>query len=519
MADASTALLANLQSAHQKIRLLQAEVTDYKQKYYALRRDLFGRKSEKISVSDAQNHLFNEAERLVAEARKKTKRTKGKGHTRGKKRRRDSIPPHIERKEIRHDIADKACTDCGKELKHIGDDITERLNIIPEQIYAEKHIYPKYRCSNKKCLRVSKDQAPEIKSAPRLHFLKAAIVSASLLARIIIRKYLDALPLYRQESIFRRHDIEISRQSLANWVVQGYKQLEEMKILFREELVMSKCILIDESTFQVLNEDRADAKNKKYYIWHMRASPPSGEIAYYEYQPSRNSEFLQGYFKDYGGAILSDGLKTYDTLTAKLKLGHGGCWAHSRRYFFKALDQDPENPDLKTILDLIGSLFKLEEIKDEQRHLDALKFRQRLISPVINTIKSFLKEKEAEYPQSTLMGKGISYTQAQWPKLTYFLKNKHLPIHNNDTENGIRPFVIGRKNWLFAVSIMGADASALWYSLIQTAIANGLNPEKYLVYLFEMWPLAKTTEEKRALMPNRVLQTKVDSFYEGYGQR
>ena len=527
MSQATSTLPATVKELQSLVVQLQAEKEDYKKKYLSLRKDLFGKKSEKISVAAAQDHLFNEAEKLNDE-KEKSKTIKVKGHRRKRKPKRDSIPAHIERKEIRHDIENKTCTCCGKELKHIGDDLTERLNVIPERIYAEKHVYPKYRCSDAKCIRLEEGKSSEVISAPRNHFLKSAIVSATLLARIIIKKYLDSLPLYRQEGMFRRHDIQISRQSLANWVIQGYKNLEIMKEFFMEDLVTGKCILIDESVFQVLRENTA-SKNHKYYIWHMRASPPPssdlgktapspGYVAYYEYQPSRSTAFLEDHFKNYKGSIVSDGWSSYNVLAKKLNLGHGGCWAHARRKFYKAWDQDEDNKDAQKFIALIGDLFKLEEINEEQEHINSLKFRDKFILPVIDQIDLFMKKTEGDYPGTSYLGEAISYTKRQWVKLTYFLQDENVPIHNNETENGIRPFVVGRKNWLFAVSPKGANASALWYSLIQTAIANDLNPEKYLIYLFEHWQSTKNREQQKALMPNRVDKKVIEEFYEVYGQ-
>jgi hypothetical protein len=252
-------------------------------------------------------------------------------------------------------------------------------------------------------------------------------------------------------------------------------------------------------------------------MWHLR-SESDRPVAYFEYQPGRSSKFLKSLLTDYGGVIMTDGLNTYDSLMKTLTCQHAGCMAHARRYFYEVYDKDNKDHVAKEILKLIGSLFALEEIYSRHKFIFRLKWRKRFSAPLMNNIYKILQENKDKHPPKSGTGKAIDYAINQWEKLSLFLKNADAEIHNNAVERGIRPFVIGRKNWLFSVSPNGANSSAALYSLVETAKVNNLNPYDYLTYLFEKFPKCQTEDEMKALLPNRVQTQDIQNFFKKYCQ-
>ncbi|MES0492066.1 MAG: IS66 family transposase [Leptospirales bacterium] len=496
---------------------LLLEKEDYKKKYEDIRRLMFARKSESLKLSDeGQGRLFNEAEQVAPEA---GKTSVVKSHRRKKKQpkeRKATIPEGLPEKEFRHDIPEdqKACPCCEDPMQNIGEDTARELHVIPEKLIVHKHVYPKYACSE------CKDDSTVV-SAGRNRLLPGSIVGSGLLSYIIQRKYQFGLPLYRINSMFKTIGVDISRQNMSNWIISAAEKLKPLYKTLKEELKKGSCLYIDETTLQVLKEP-GRPNTTKSYMWHMRASLDKNPVCYFEYTEGRSTKFLDDWLRDYEGTILTDGWKSYDTLAASASLDHAGCWAHARRYFFKTSKEDPLNKDVVHVLKLIQKLFRLEKAYDKFNKPNdlRLKNRRRFSAPVINQIDLFISEIESKYPPKSRMGESIKYTKNQWIKLILFLEKPEVKIHNNDVENGIRPFVIGRKNWLFSGCPAGARASSLFYSLIETAKANGLNPYDYLTYLFEKFPLTykeSGVEKLSDLLPQNVTAADLSDFFAEYG--
>lgn len=503
---------------HNNFEKEKTQKEDYKKKYEDLRRQMFARKSERLKLPEVdQGRLFNEAEQDVPEI---GQTTIVKSHRRKKKQskaRKPTIPEGLPEKEFRHDLpADRqACPCCEKTMQSIGEDTTRELHVIPEQLIVHKHIYPKYACSQ------CKDDATVI-SAERNRFLPGSIAGSGLLSYIIQRKYQFGLPLYRISSMFKAIEVDISRQSMSNWIISAAKRLTPLYNLVKAELKNSNCLYIDETPLQVLKEP-GRPNSTKSYMWHMRASPGKNPVCYFEYTPGRSAKFLGDWLNDYKGTILTDGWKSYDTLAANLGLAHAGCWAHVRRYFFKTREEDPQNEDATHLLYLIRNLFRLEEAYNRINASNTfrLKNRQRFSAPVVTQIDIYISEIEGKYPPKSRMGESIQYLKGQWEKMVLFLEKPEVKIHNNDVENGIRPFVIGRKNWLFSGCPAGAHASSLFYSLIETSKANGLNPYDYLAFLFEKFPAIQKSgnrEELIGLLPQNITRADLSEFFAEYGQ-
>jgi len=337
--------------------------------------------------------------------------------------------------------------------------------------------------------------------------------TAGLLAHIAVSKFADAVPLYRQQKIFGRLGIDLSRAVMAKWMVQSAHHCAGLIDLLKEEIRGGPLIGIDESPLQVLNE-AGRHNTSKSYMWVYRGGQLDQPTLLYQYQPTRSGRVALEFLNDYHGFIQSDDFSGYDHLDQNPHIVHLGCWAHSRRKFVKVVKvrkkHRSKRADPKSLadeaLDYIGNLYQIEK---EARRLQLgavgiYQLRQEKAKPLLEKFKNWLDAKLSQTPPKGLLGQAIRYTLANWEKLIIYLEDGRLRPDNNLVENAIRPFVVGRKNWLFAGSPDGAKASATFFSLIETAKANGLEPYAYLRYIFEKLPLAQTEQDLKNLLPQNI---------------
>lgn len=501
-----------IQDLESRTAKLEKEKENFRLLAIEYRRQLFARKTERLVLTGPeQERLFNEAEAASAEQ----KITKVRSHQRRKKKsgsnQKPVIPEGLPELAIHHEASpeQKTCPCCEEPMQQIGTEEARELLVVPEKLVVHKHIYPKFACS------ACRDDST-IRSIPRNRFLPGSVCGTGLLAYILQRKYQFGLPLYRISSILASTGAHISRQTMCNWILAAEKRLHGFADLLKEELKDAECLHADETTLQVLREP-GRKENSISYMWLLQRAGPR-PVYSFEYQPGRSTSFLQPLLQNYTGVLMTDGYGSYAALARQLKFVHAGCWAHARRPFHKALQQNPKDAVASEVLKLMRKLFAQEKLWQAISADERLKLRREQTEPIVSEIHKLLKENESRNPPKSPIGKAISYCLNQWLKLSVFLENGHAPLHNNDAERAIRPFVIGRKNWIFSVSQQGARASALFYSLIESAKANDLNPYDYLTYLFEKWPTATTDEDKRALLPNRVSVPEVEQFVTALGQ-
>jgi transposase len=464
----------------------------------------FGRSSEQVPA--AQLGLFNEAEQLAESADADTAPTDDTAteiavpaHTR-RRGGRKPLPEYLPRVRIEHDLpeAEKTCT-CGCQLTRIGEDISEQLDVIPAQVRVLQHVRGKYAC--KAC-------EDTIATAPLpAQPIPKSNASPGLLAHIAIAKYCDALPLARQEQILARAGIDLPRATTARWMIQ----LAELITPLIERL--SACLLaydilqMDETRIQVNKEADRDPASQSY-LWVQRGGPPGEPVVLFHYEPSRGQQAAADLLEGYRGWLQADGYEVYGTIAAQRpEIRLIGCLAHARRKFHEAhIAQGKKRKagKAKQALDFIGQLYGIEKrLRDktpEQRHAE----RARKAKPIWEQFRLWLDQALPEVPPSTLTGKALAYLHNQWPKLIGYLDDGRLEIDNNACERAIRPFVIGRRNWLFADTPAGATASARLYALIETAKANGHEPYRYLRHLFTELPKATTPEQIDVLLPTRL---------------
>jgi transposase len=478
-----------------------------------LRGELFGRSSEKHhGPHPDQKLLFDDKDAHgLSEAPPGNDKISIGPYSR-KKRGRKPLPEDLPRIDIIHDLSDdeKQCA-CGAELTRFGQEVSERLDYIPARLRVERHIRYKYACKN--CEGIE-DQGPTVKIAPLPEqLIPKSHATAGLLAHIAVSKFADGLPLYRQQKIFGRLGIDLCRATMSKWMVQAARSCSGLIDLLRSEIRSGPLIGIDESPLQVLKE--AGRKNtSKSYMWVYRGGPPDRPVLLYEYQPTRSGKTALTFLHGYKGYIQTDDFSGYDHLDQNPGILHLGCWAHARRKFVKVATVRKKHRSKRVnpksladqALDYIGKLYKIEK-QARRQALDAdqiHRLRQEKAKPLLDQFKDWLEDTRSLTPPKGLLGQATSYTLANWEKLIVYLQDGRLRPDNNLVENAIRPFVVGRKNWLFAGSPDGARASAAFFSLIETAKANGLEPYAYLRFIFEKLPLAKSDQDLQDLLPQHL---------------
>ena len=474
-----------------------------------LRHQRYGRKSEKAPVD--QLGLFNEAEASAQAAKVEEddadeidvpayKRRKG-----GRRPLSDLLP----RVEVRHDLSDaeKVCPhDPSHTLQEIGEEVSEQLDILPAVVQVIRHVRPKYAC-------------PTCKEGVRVAALPAqpipkSVASPSLLAHVVTSKYVDGLPLYRQEKMLQRLGLEMPRSTLASWVVKLGERVEPLLERMREEIRRNDFVQSDETPFQVLKEPGKRAESTSY-LWALRGGARDHPLLVYTYDPSRSAEVPKQLLKGFQGYLQTDGYEGYTALGQEPGVVHVGCWAHTRRKFDEALrgqgksrkkgaKRTTKESKARQGFSQIQKLYRLERTLADLTLEARTAARQERMTPLLEKLRTWLDASLGSVPPQSLTGKALGYLDRQWSKLVRVLEDGRIPLDTNLVENTIRPFVVGRKNWLFADTVAGARASANLYSLIETAKANSLEPWAYLRHLFEKLPAATEPTDLEALLPHRI---------------
>jgi len=484
--------LQDMVLAHQdRIQLLEEQIILFNH-------GKFGKSSEKCPQ---QAGLFDETEQeaddeaplmaeLVEEESQAKPATKAKS---GRK----PLPQFLPRIRIEHDLTDaeKTC-ECGCQKTCIGEDTSEQLDIIPAVIQVLVHARKKYAC--KQC-----ENGVQIAPLPEQPIPKSN-ASPGLLAHIVVAKYQDGLPLYRLETIFKRLNIHLPRNTQANWMIKGTQLLQPIYNLLNDQLLSSGYIHMDETPVQVLNEPGKTAESKSY-MWVRRTGDVERPIVLFDYHPRRSGEVVNLLLGDYQGYLQTDDYGSYLKIGASVGVTHLGCMAHARRKFIDAQKVMPSKKGkiskADMAVEMIAFLYRIEaEIKDKTA-AERYVIRQQKSIPQLDKIRAWLDKALKNTLPKGKAGVAIAYMHKNWKKLTAYTQDGRLNIDNNPVENAIRPFAIGRKNWMFSDSQSGAKASAMYYSIIESAKANGLEPFAYLRALFTQLPSCKTVEDYELLLP------------------
>lgn len=475
-----------------------------KEQIKSLQNMVFGRKSEKTPKDDGQMFLFDMPEPELPILEEKREEVTIGEHTR-KKRGRKPLPQNLPRIDVIHELSeDERQCNCGCLKERIGQEESEQLDYIPAKVRVIRNIRYKYACKN--CEGVD-DDGPTV-SIARMpdQIIPKSYATPGLLAHILTAKFADALPFYRQEKQFSRIGIELNRSTMCTWAMKVAEACDILMEMMLKDILAGPMIGVDETPLQVLKGPR----KSKSYMWIFRGGPPDKPIIQFQYHPTRSGDVAASFLNGYKGIVQTDGYKGYDFLDKITGVIHVACWTHARRGFKNvtkaAGNKMSSSGNAITALKYIGLLYKIEKEARVQKLTPEQLYdrRQKEAIPILNEFKKWLDARVEKVPPKSLLGKAIHYTLGQWHRLIQYTSDGIIRPDNNLVENAIRPFVIGRKNWLFSDTVPGARASALIYSMIETAKSNGLESYWYMKYLFEQLPAAMTEDDFRALLPYNV---------------
>lgn len=473
----------------------------------------FGASSEKSdeAVMEQLSYLFNEAE-VFAPAEEETPEAESEPAAPEQKRRRkaekneytlDSIPDGIPVEIIDHTLEgdDLICPECGETMTEIGMETVRKLKIKQVEFVVEEHRYHTYACQN--CNKEN-IETPVVKAPREKSIIPGSFATPEAIAHIMTQKFVMGSPLYRQEQELNRRGIKLSRQTMSNWILRAsVDYLTPVYERLHRELLTRDVLHADETTLQVLHEPGKKPQSQSY-MWLYRTSGDTDRpIALYEYQPGRGAKHPKEFLDGFTGYLHTDGYQAYHNLPEDITVV--GCWAHARRKFDEAMKSLPKGKAKSSSaaqgLAYCDLLFKLEDGFAELTAEERYKARLEQAKPVLGAMLAWANVRTAA-PKSAL-GKALTYLKEQWPFLTNYLKDGRLELDNNRAERSIKPFVIDRKNFLFANTPKGATGSAVIFSLIQTALENKLDPYRYLTWLMKAASNADLTDEAivQSLLP------------------
>lgn len=466
------------------------------------KKKLFGRSSEQAAqlVMDQLSLTMNEVEAYIFGMNSAGKAPVAvKAHERKRQSGNvlDVVPEGTPTEVVEHRLPEdeRICSVCGSEMVEIGKEVRRSLMMKPAEFWVREDVYYTYACKN--CEQET-GEANIVKAVKEPSLLPGSFASAEAVAYLATQKFVMYSPLYRLEQEFNRQGLRLSRQTMANWLLNiSEKWLRPVYDVLREQLCRESVLHADETTLQVLKETGRSSTSKSY-MWLYRTSGCTKQaIVLYEYQPTRKAEHAEAFLKGFSGWLHADGYQGYHKLPENIRVV--GCWAHARRKFDEALQTLPKEMQ-KDSPAAIGEcycsrLFKLEQAFAELTPEERYEKRLEQEKPVLDALLSWANETQAKTAPKSALGRAIHYLLEQWPYLTRYLEDGRLELSNNRAERSIKPFVMGRKNWLFANTPGGAQASAVIYSLIETAKENKLDPYKYLLWVLQSAPGLSQADE------------------------
>lgn len=475
-------LIKMINEKDKKIELLTEQLNWYTQQIKLQQKKLFGSSSEKTVLPD-QISLFDEIEiestpiKTEPKLEEVTYKRKKKNNKRGIDI--SSLPAVTKI----YDLENKNCPDCGEPLRKIGENIRKELVYYPARYEVIEHVQYVYTCD--KC------EEDSLKSRIFKADMKAPVIyksfaSSSLLSYIIDNKFNKALPLYRQEVMFNQIGLKLSRQTMANWMIKLYNEyFKRMTDYMHRILLQSEYLHADETTNQVLNVPDQKPTTKSYMWVYKTGRSEDKQIVHFIYENTRGHEHARRHLEGYHNILQTDGYQAYDKLD---NIRHMGCWAHCRRKYSEALDSAPSGTDLKRtasyrLLHKINKLFTLEKKLADKSYEEIKETRQKEAKPIIDDFFKDVKECAKVAVDKTKLSQALTYSINQEENLRLYLEDGRIEISNNRAENSIRPFCVGRRNWLFSNTVKGAEASAAIYSLVETTKLNDLKPYDYFEYL------------------------------------
>lgn len=465
----------------------------------------FGSSSEKMQAEmmDQLSLDFNEAEAYAYGTRSATaEQVAVKAHARKRQSGSvtDIVPEGTPTEVVEHrlSVEDRTCEVCGAVMAEIGREIRRSLQMEPARFWIREDVYYTYACRS---CEEETDEANIRKTPKQPALCPGSFASAEAVAHIMVQKFVMYSPLYRLEQEFQRQGLKLSRQTMANWVLNASDTwLRPIYDVLHRHLCWKTVLHGDETTLQVLKEPGRPSVSKSYMWLYRTSGCAESPIVLYEYQPSRKAAHAEEFLKGFSGWLHADGYQGYHKLPENIRVV--GCWAHARRKFDEALQVLPKE-ERKGSLAATGEcyctrLFQLEEsfaeLTPEQRYTKRLEQEK----PVLDALLVWANETISKTAPKSALGKALHYLLEQWSYLVRYLENGRLELSNNRAERSIKPFVMGRKNWLFANTPTGAQSSAVIYSLIETAKENKLDPYRYLLWVLRSAPVLSQSNKSWA---------------------
>lgn len=478
-----------LQERDREIHFKQTKIDALTAEIARLRRVQFAARSE--AMNPEQRALFDDAiaadiaavetelEALQAPAARRERQTP----------RRQALPPELPRVETRHEPVSCTCEACGKALTLIGEHVSEKLDCKPLEFFVRRDVHPQYACR-------SCETVTAVPVAPAI--IDRGIAAPGLIAQVLVSKYLDHIPLYRQEGVFARSGVVLPRSTLAEWVGAAGVRLLPLLEALRAELLAQPVLHADETPVALL--DPGAGKTQRAYLFAYRTAAAGQPIVLFDFCDSRSGRHAARFLKDYRGALMVDDYAGYKALFEQ-GITELGCMAHARRKFFD-LHQANKSTKALEALERIGELYRIEAaVKDldaQVRH----RYRQQHAKPRLEALRDWLMTlRQATLGESGL-AKAIDYSLKRWSALTRYLDDGRYPIDNNPVENAIRPVALGRKNWLFVGSESAGRRAAAVMSLLATAKANGHEPHAWLLDVLTRLPTT-LNRDIAGLLPHR----------------
>jgi transposase len=375
-------------------------------------------------------------------------------------------------------------------LMPIGKEITERLEYRTGELFVKQFVRPEYIKASADGLNARRVIAP-LPDSP----LDKSIAGASLLAHLLISKYADHLPVYRQLEIFKRQNVDINHTTVSGWISQTMELIQPLYDLHCKEVLNSNYLCVDETTIKVLDKNKKGTTHRGFYWVYYDTQR---KLALFDYQPGRGSVYPKTMLRNFSGYLQCDGYDGYDCFDKQANITVLNCWAHARRKFFEALEYDKYYGEI--LLGQVQSLYRIEDWCAEHHYTPEQRkeYRQQYAIPMLDNMHDNLQAVLSKTLPKSPLGKAIVYTLKRWDKLCVYTTDGILRIDNNLVENAIRPVAMGRKNYLFAGSHERAQDAAMLYSLFATCRLHNVNPEKWLVYLLEN--IKTTPKDKRRLL-------------------
>ena len=472
-------LLADLKHKQAQIDKLAYEMALLKRLKFAAKTEALHADQRNLLEDDLEEDLqavHEEVEQLKSEAERAPRQQP----------KRQSLPAQLPRQEFKHEPEVTEC--CNAPMRRIGEDVAEKLDYTPGVFSVHRHVRGKWVCA---CCQTLK-QAPV-----DAHIIDKGIPSTGLLAQVLVAKYADHLPLYRQEAIYARAGVPIPRSTLAHWVGSCGVQLQPLVDALCKEVLAHTVVHADETPVQVLKRgSERDGKTHRAYLWaYTPGRHEQMKAVVYDFCESRAGKHASAFLEDWSGTLLVDDFAGYKQLIGE-QITEAGCWAHARRKFFE-LHTANQSQIAVQALEQIGQLYEIERQVQNMPTDERLRIRQQQSRSIVDKLKSWLADNRTKVPEGSATAKAIDYSLRRWQALTVFVDDAQVPIDNNWVENQMRPIALGRKNWLFAGSLRAGQRAAAVMSLIQSAKLNGHDPHAYLKDVMDKlptWPNSRILE-------------------------